>query len=195
MPGTTANYGFRYQLPADPPDGAALGKNLAEDVDAAMLAQLTALRPLVNQRSTASAGITTTTLADVLTVTLPAAGTYTFQADLPVTQTTAVGRCGLNIGGTSTPTAWRWMAGAVQYNNATNQGAVQASGTTYGGATSGVPLSVNDWAASAGFCWVHVNGLVTVSAAGTLTIRLSQSSGSGTITALAGAIMQCWRSA
>lgn len=33
MPGTTPLYGFRYQLPGDPPDGASLGLNLATDVE------------------------------------------------------------------------------------------------------------------------------------------------------------------
>jgi len=41
MPGTTTNYAFRYQTPSDPPDGAALSQNLAEDVDTVLLAELT----------------------------------------------------------------------------------------------------------------------------------------------------------
>ena len=35
--GTTSAYGFRYQDPGSSPDGAALGKNLAEDVEAKII--------------------------------------------------------------------------------------------------------------------------------------------------------------
>lgn len=199
MPGTTTNYAFRYQVAGDPADGASLGKNLADDVDAALLAQVnaltTALRPLTNQRTAASSAITTTTLVEVLSVTLPAAGTYAFDALVLLTQTVAVGRPGLALGGTSTPTAWRWGAGSVVYNTASGSQALAASGTTYPASTAGQVLTGVDWPASAGYCQTHVVGTVTVSAAGTFTIRLNESAGSGQVTAQPGSMLRVWRTA
>lgn len=195
MPGTTTNYAFRYQTPSDAPDGAALGKNLAEDVDTVLLAQVAGLRPIVDQRTTASAAITGTTLVAVLTVTLPAAGTYTFNSTILMVQSSAVGRPGFALGGTSTPTAWRWASGAIQYQVAAGSGGGAATGTTYPASTAGQAITNSDWAVSAGYCYLDLKGTVTVSAAGTLTFRINQASGAGTVTVQSGSIANVWRSA
>lgn len=193
MPGTTINYALRYQTPSDSPDGAALGKNLAEDVDTVLLAQVTGLRPMVDQRATPSAGITGTTLVSVLQVTLPAAGTYMFNSTILMVQSVAVGRPGFALGGSSTATAWRWASGATQYQVATGGGGGAATGTTYPASTAGTAITNSDWAVSGGYNYLDLKGTVTVSAAGTLQFRINNAAGSGTVTVQSGSIASAWR--
>lgn len=192
MPGTTTTYGLRYQLAADPPDGAALGKDLAEDVEALLLARFA---PIVDQRTTAAAAVTTTTLAAVLTVTLPAAGTYYYAAKMMVTQTGAVGRPGFALGGTSTATAWRWVSTVVPFAATSGMQGQGTNGTTYPAGTAGTALSGSDWANTSGYVGVDIAGTVTVSVAGTLTFRLNQTSGSGSVTCREGSIVKVVRTA
>lgn len=144
------------------------------------------LATLVDQLAADSSGITTTALVTVLTVTLPAIGTYTYDCQLNVTNTVAVGRPGFGLGGTSTPTAWRWASGTTHYNTATASQGFTASGTTY--PSTGTALVNSDFTTTAGYSPVRILGQVTVSAAGTLTFRLSEASGSGTVIARNGSI-------
>lgn len=192
MPGSTTTYGLPYQLAADAPDGPSLGQDLAEAVEALLLNRFA---PLVDQRTSATSNITTTTLATALTVTLPAIGTYAYDALMMVTNTTGAGRPGFALGGTSVASAWRWVASVVPFaatNGLQGQG---TSGTTYPGSTSGQALSGNDWNGTTGFVAVHIKGTVTVTTAGTLTFRLSQTSGSNPVSAREGSMVLVHRTA
>lgn len=199
MASTTANYGWPYQDPTDPPDGASLGEDLAVAIDtdvAAIDARVTAaeadivdLAVLIDQRTTDAAAISSTTLVSVLSVTLPKAGTYTYDALITLTNTTAVGRPGFALGGTSTPTAWRWSSVLTHYNTATGSQATNTSGTTYPASTAGFPLVNSDLTTTTGHSGLHIKGTVTVSAAGTLQFRLSEQAGAGSVNVKAGSIV------
>lgn len=144
-------------------------------------------KELIDQLTADSSGITSTSLSTVLTVTLPAVGTYAYDVQLLVTNTVAVGRPGFGIGGTSTPTAWRWASHTTHYNTATASQGVSASGTSY--PSTGTALVNSDFTTTAGWSPVRIKGQVTVSAAGTLTFRLSEASGAGTVIARSGSIV------
>lgn len=146
------------------------------------------LEALVDQRTTDAAAITSTTLVSVLSVTLPRVGTYRFEALVTMTNTSAVGRPGFALGGTSTASAWRWTAQSVHYNTATGSQAINTSGTAYPGSTSGTALVNSDWTTTTGHSGVHIRGTVTVSAIGTLDFRFSEASGSGNVNVKAGSI-------
>lgn len=144
---------------------------------------------LWDQRTSDAAAVASTTLVSMLSVTLPAAGTYTYDMLIIFTNTGAVGRPGFALGGTSTPTAWRWVSSLAAFNTGSGSRGFQASGTSYPGSTSGQEMSNGDLADSSGFCWFRVVGTVTVSAAGTLTFRVSRTSGSSNINVKQGSIV------
>lgn len=175
MPGTTTKYGLRYQLPADSPDGAALGKNLAEDVESVGNAWWL---PLVDQRTSALASITTTTLATALTVTVPV-GTFAFDLLAPFQQTISNGRPGFALGGTSTASLWRWASVTQPATSVTGLHGATGNGTTWPGATSGGALVAGDVAFSNAYAGTHIKGNFTITVAGTVTFRFSQTSGTG----------------
>lgn len=141
---------------------------------------------MLDQLTSDASGITGTSLSTVLTVTLPAVGTYRFDAQLNITNTVSAGRPGFGIGGTSTPTSWRWAAHTTVYQQAAGSQGNMATGTTY--PTTGTAVSQGDWPVSTGYSAVRVLGQVTVSAIGTLTMRLSQTV-AGTTTARNGSIV------
>jgi hypothetical protein len=143
---------------------------------------------LYNQ-TTADTTITTTTLSTVLTVTLPRVGTYSYDLMMPFTNTVAVGRHAFALGGTSTPSAWRWNALTAPYNSATGLQAIAASGTSYPAATSGTALVNSDMAISTGFSSTIIKGVVTVTAVGTLTFRFATNGAGNTITPRAGSMV------
>jgi hypothetical protein len=128
---------------------------------------------LYDQRTADTAAITSTTLVSALQITLPRAGTYVYDLFGPFTNFTAVGRVAFGLGGTSTPTAWRW-ASEVQTYNATN--AIQGfagEGTTFPGATAGTVLVNSDLNNTGGYASLRIFGTITVSAAGTLQFRFA----------------------
>lgn len=133
------------------------------------------LTNMSNQRTTDSATSASTALVDVLTVTLPSAGTYYFASQLRISNATLASTPGYGIGGTSTPTAWRFLA----YQSTSAQAWSDASGTSAysaAGGTAGVSL------AAAAVCVTNITGTVTVSVAGTLIIRYCRNAGTGTLT-------------
>lgn len=111
-----------------------------------------------------------TTLADVtgLTATLVAGKRYRFIAELTGTSN-ASGGAKFAIGGTATATSIK-VAGIIQdsASGITFQSKATALGTAVGGATS-----VSDWTAV-------IKGVITVNAAGTLTVQFAQNASSGT---------------
>lgn len=128
---------------------------------------------LYDQRTADTAAITSTTLVTALTLTLPRAGTYVYDLFGPFTNFTAVGRAAFGLGGTATPSAWRW-ASEVQTYNATN--AIQGfagEGTSFPGATAGIVLTNSDLNNTGGYASLRIYGTITVTAAGTLTFRFA----------------------
>lgn len=136
---------------------------------------------LYDQRTTDASAISSTTLATINTITLTKAGTYTFDFLGNYSNTGATGRVGFGLGGTSTPTAWRWGSLNIAYNGSTGNQGFNSSGTTYPGSTSGTALVNSDLPDSSGFNAVHIKGTVTVSAPGTLLFRFSRTSGSSSV--------------
>lgn len=187
--GTTANRGYVYPDSTSNVQIWTHMKDLADSIDADVQALATAAtnrKTLVDQRTTDSAGITSTTVTSVLSVTLPATGTYEFSVLAVLTNTVATGQPGFALGGTSTATAWRWASEAVHYNTASGSQGGGTSGTTY--VTTGTAIVNTSWTTTGGFSAVTIKGTVTVSAAGTLTFGFSEASGSGTVTIKAGSI-------
>lgn len=144
---------------------------------------------LKDQTTADSTAITSTTLSAVLTVTLPRAGTYSYDLMMPFTNTVAVGRHAFALGGTSTPTAWRWNAMTAPYNSATGLQAINGSGTSYPASTSGTALVNSDMNNTTGYSSTIIKGTVTVSATGTLTFRFATNGAGNTITPRAGAMV------
>lgn len=144
---------------------------------------------LYDQRTSDASTISSTTLVSVLSVTLTRTGTYQYDALIPFTNITNVGRPGFALGGTSTATAWRWTGSTVHYNSATGSQASSGSGTTYPGSTSGGAIVNSDLTTTTGHSSFHLKGTVTVSAAGTLQFRFSEASGSGGVSVKAGAMV------
>lgn len=188
--GTTANRGYTYPDSTSNVQIWTHMQGLADDVDADVEDVATDAdnrKVLVDQLTADGSGITGTSLSTVLTVTLPAAGTYAFDALLLAANTVSAGRPGFGIGGTSTPTAWRWASQTTVYQQASGSQGLSASGTTY--PSTGTATSQNDWPVSTGYSAIGIKGQVTVSAAGTLTMRLSEALGSGTVTPKNGSIV------
>ncbi len=132
-----------------------------------------------DQLTSNQTAVTSTVVTPFLTVTLPAAGKYTFECDFIMTVITAVSRPGFALGGTCTPVDWRWGSDSRQYNNATGTQAFTSSGTSFN--STGVALVNSDWSVSSGFSGSRVWGTVNVSAAGTLTFGISRATGTGGI--------------
>lgn len=143
----------------------------------------------VDQRTSDASAITTTTLSSVLSVTVTRTGTWEFDALIAFTNTGAAGRPGFALGGTSTPTSWRWVASTVHYNTATGSQGSTGSGTSYPGSTSGTALVASDLTTTTGFSTVHIKGTVVLSAAGTIQLRMSEASGSGSLNVKAGSMV------
>jgi hypothetical protein len=143
---------------------------------------------LYDQRTTDAAAVSSTTLTTMNTLTLGKVGTYTFEYLANYTNTGATGRPGFALGGTSTPTAWRWTSMNIAYNGSTGNQGFNDSGTTYLGSTSGTALVNSDLPDSSGFNAVHIKGTVTVSAGGTLTFRWSRTAGTSSVNVKKGTI-------
>lgn len=148
-----------------------------------------AYRHLYDQRTADAAGITTTTLVAVNTVTLPVAGTYSFDGLWGLTSTVAAGRPAFALGGTATASAWRWQSSCTHYNTAVGSQAFNASGTTFPASTSGTNLVNSDWTTTAGHSSAHIKGTVTVSAPGTLSFQYATNGAGNTITVKAGSMV------
>jgi hypothetical protein len=141
---------------------------------------------LIDQLTGASSSATGTGLVTVLSVTLPVAGTYVYDAQLNMTNTVTAGIPGVGIGGTSTPTAWRWASQTTVYQQAAGSQGFFASGTAY--PSVGQALSQANWPVTSGFTAARILGQVTVSAPGTLTMGISETV-AGTATAQNGSIL------
>lgn len=136
---------------------------------------------LYDQRTTDAAAVSSTTLVTMNTITLTRVGTYAFDYLVNYTNTGAAGRPGFALGGTSTPTAWRWTSLNLAYNGSTGNQAFNDSGTSYPGSTSGTAIVNSDLPDSSGFNGLHIKGTVTVSAVGTVTFRFSRTSGTSSV--------------
>lgn len=175
MPGTTPIYGLRYQLPGDSPEGDDLGLNLATDVENLVTNWL---RPLVDQRTTATANITTTTLVTALTVTVPVAGQWHFTSHFNFQNQTGAGRPAFALGGTSVASQWRWAASTVPPNAVVGQYGGTGNGTTWPGATAGTNLGSSTIGGSADYAALWIVGTFTITTPGTVTWRFAQNTGS-----------------
>lgn len=140
---------------------------------------------LVDQLTGAGPTAATATLVAFLSVTLPSAGTYVYDAQLDITNTVTAGIPGFGLGGTSTPTSWRWASQTTVYQQAAGSQGFNAAGTAF--PSAGQPLSQANWPVSSGFTAVRILGQITVSAPGTLTACLSETV-AGTAGAQAGSI-------
>lgn len=195
MADTTSNRSYPFPQASDDYVPHTDIENLAEAVDTDMEAVDTFHTPLVDQRTSDASAVTSTTLATMLTVTLPAAGTYAYDSLIIFTNTGAVGRPGFALGGTSTPTAWRWGSQLNPFNTGSGARGFNLSGTSYPGSTSGQELPNGDLADTTGFCTVRIVGTVTVSAGGTLLFRVSRTSGSSSINVKASSMVTVHRTA
>jgi hypothetical protein len=170
-------YTITTPVPGQPISSAGFGipvKNAINDLDARVNA-VALLAPLYDQRTSDSALIGTTTLVSVLQVTLPAVGTYVWDLQGSFTNTTTAGKPGFALGGSATPTAWRWNSGTVHYQNLgiAHEG-INAFGTTFPGATSGQQLTNSNFTTTTGHSWMTIKGTITISAIGTLQWRFSE---------------------
>jgi hypothetical protein len=158
-------------------------KDAITDLDSRVNA-VSLLAPLYDQRTSDAATITNTTLVSVLQVTLPAVGTYVWDLQSNFTHPTNTGKPGFALGGTCTPTAWRWTSGTVAYQSigsaagGAHEG-FNASGTTFPGSTSGQAFTNSNFTNSGGFSWMSLKGTITISAIGTLQFRFSELVASG----------------
>lgn len=147
------------------------------------------LATLYDQLTADAAAITTTTLVTLLTVTLPTAATYAFDLQAALSHGTAVGRPGFALGGTSVPTAWRWVGHTTHYNTATASQGMNASGIAYPASTAGTAIVNSDFTTTAGFSASRIRGTISVSAPGTLTFRFSEATGTGAVNVKAGTMV------
>jgi len=181
-------YTITTPVQGQPIPSAGFGQKVIDainDLDARVSA-LTLLSPLYDQRTTDTATIATTTLVSCLQVTLPAVGTYLWDMQVDMNHPTNSGKPGFALGGTCTPTAWRWTSGTVSYQSTGSvAGGVHegfnASGTTFPGATSGQSFTNANFTNTGGFSWMSFKGSITVSAIGTLQFRFSELVASGTV--------------
>jgi hypothetical protein len=165
-------------------------KNAINDLDTRVNA-VALLAPLYDQRTSDSATIGTTTLVSVLQVTLPAVGTYVYDLQGGFTNAGTAGKPGFALGGSATPTAWRWTSGTVHYQGAgLASESINASGTTFPGVTSGQQLTNSNFTNTTGHSWMTIKGTITISAIGTLQFRFSELVASG-FQMKAGAIVTC----
>jgi hypothetical protein len=182
MTATTTNYSFPYPELTDTPNGATQIQSLATAVDTAL--NNTTLK--LTQLTADTSAISSTTLVATHTITLPSTGTFFFDSEFLMTNTGSAGRPGFALGGTATPTAWRWAAHVTGFNNAAASGGNTLAGTSFPGSTSGSALIAVDWSTTGGFSAVRISGTFTVSVVGTITFRFSESSGSGSVFVKAG---------
>lgn len=122
---------------------------------------------------------TDTTLENVtgLTINMTASGVYSFRAVLFISNSGG-GADKVAIGGTCTATTIRYYADVVGNTNAIGQGA-SAHATALGGAQAFTDAN-ND------IRLIRIEGLITVNAAGTLTVQFSQNSASGQSSVMVG---------
>lgn len=113
-------------------------------------------------------------------VTLPGPGTYAFHGQWIYTTATNSIQMGFTLGGTSTPSSYRYSTQVVPNSSTTGQEAGHTTGTSYPtnvqGLTGGA-IPVNGQVGS-----VIFHGRVTVTAGGTLTFRFGRASGTGSVT-------------
>lgn len=155
--------------------GSTLGTALT--LDQAKNAQFTGLvRTAGITRNTAQFDKTTATLANVtgMTVNVLAAGVYTFTARLFV-DTDVIGGHQYAISGTATATAIKYQVNSI--NNATNTFAITSRQTAMAGAIG---------EASGTTYYTEISGMITVNAAGTLTVQFAQNIANGTSSVLTG---------
>lgn len=122
---------------------------------------------------------TNTVLADVtgLSVNVKAGRTYSFRAYLHVSPDN-VGGHKYAIGGSCTATAIIYQVNSV--NNSTNANIINSRQTTLGGSV-GVVSGTADY--------TEITGIITVNAAGTLTVQFAQNVANGTSSVLVGSFM------
>lgn len=131
------------------------------------------------KRVTSQFDKTDTTLADItgLSVTVTAGKTYAFRATLPITASAGGGHK-VAIGGTATATAIIYQT--ISINNASAGALVVADRHTALGGASGEASGATEISCT-------LEGTITVSAGGTLTVQFAQNSASGTSSVLVGA--------
>jgi hypothetical protein len=172
MPGTTAVFGLRYQVAADSPEGDDLGKNLADDTEAALLAERqTAMCQLVQQ--TAQTGWTSgTSTAVTFGASSETVDTGTFHDTGSNTSRIVIGK---KLG-------W-WQVGGV-YAPATNtassyiRASIGFNGSVVAGSTGGILIS-----GAAGFVAVSSGNILVQAVSATDYVELLgyQIAGSGTV--------------
>ena len=143
----------------------------------------------MNQRTTASALINSTTLATLCTVTLPNVGTYYWELDGSLIGDAVASSVGFGLQGTCTASAWRWTGGLlIPPAGASAATWANASGTTLPAATGGTTVGNKDVAtAQIGF---RITGTLTITAVGTLIAAMSRTVGTGTFTVQPGTIFR-----
>ncbi len=143
----------------------------------------------MDQKTATGSTINSTTLVDCLTVTLSNPGTYVYRGIVVIIGNATTSDAGFALGGTSTPTAWRF-AGNINHpaTIGTTLLAV-ANGTTYPSAAS----SSFTIGTTTGIIFVEISGTVTISAAGTFKIRCSRTAGFGTYTFRNGTLLQMYQ--
>ncbi len=142
-----------------------------------------------DQLTANGSAISSTTLVDCLTVTLRNPGTYTFRAMVIIVGNGTTSDAGFALGGTSTPTAWRWPASVNHPVTIGTNVITTVSGTTYPSAASG-SFTIGTTTAN---IVVDLFGTLTISAAGTFKIRCSRTAGTGTFTFRDGSTFQVYQ--
>lgn len=181
-------YSITTPIQGQPIPSAGFGATVISalnDLDS-RVAALESIPTLFDQRTSDSSAITNTTLVSVLQLTLPVVGTYIWDMQVDLNHPTNAGKPGFALGGSCTPTAWRWTSGTVSYQSTgsvaggAHEG-FNASGTTFPGATSGQAFMNSNFSNTGGFSWMSFKGTITVSAVGTLQFRFSELVASGTV--------------
>lgn len=145
--------------------------------------------PEVNQLTTDTATINSTTLVTVCSVTLNP-GQYTFSAQMGVVGSGTACTPGFNLQGSGglVTSAYRFNV-SINHPN-TNIGG-NSNGTTMPNSTSGIATGSLGTITTEGH--VLACGTFTVTTAGTLATALSRTAGSGTFVGKAGSILQVFR--
>lgn len=138
--------------------------------------------PQANILTSPTATINSTTLVNGPVITIPTAGTYWFCGDVGIVGNGTDCVLGIQLSGTMTTTAYRFMANFTSLNAVANDVSTNTSGTTL--STAG--LSWGSQGISPGQQGGHISGTFTASVVGTCAIAMSRISGTGTFTIRSG---------
>jgi hypothetical protein len=195
MADTTTRYGFPYQEAADPPDGAALGEDLAEAVETSLgtvedaldarLDLIEARMPRFTLKTGSTSRNTTTTLAndpDLAGIALEV-GTYDIECLIFFTTAATTPKLKTQWGFTGT---WNSSTRLCHGPGNTNVGTADVvTPSTFRGYTTDAQEAVYGAAASGAYAAVleTVRGLV-VTVAGNLSLKWAQSVSSASATVI-----------